>query len=65
MMTWKGCGRVRSWYNIRYCPGICLEGLTEATNNLNQISRSPGRDFNPEPPEYEAGVVTTGPRRSV
>jgi NADPH-dependent 7-cyano-7-deazaguanine reductase QueF len=32
--------------------------------NPNQDSRSPGRDFNPGPPEYETGVLTTRPRRS-
>jgi hypothetical protein len=27
--------------------------------------RSPGRDLNPGSPEYEAGALTTQPRRSV
>jgi hypothetical protein len=58
-MNWKGCGRKRSWPNLRYYPGICLEGLTKTTKNLSQHSRSPGRDLNPGPPEYEAGVLTT------
>jgi hypothetical protein len=26
-MNWKGCGRKKSWPNLRYYPGICLEGL--------------------------------------
>jgi hypothetical protein len=51
-MNWKGCG-------------ICLEGLRKTTKNLSQDSRSPGRDLNPGPPEYEAGVLTTRPRRLV
>jgi hypothetical protein len=29
---------------------------------FSKDSRSPGRDFNPRPPEYEAGVLTTRPR---
>jgi hypothetical protein len=29
----------------------------------SQDNRSPGRDFSPGPPEYEAGVLTTRPRR--
>jgi hypothetical protein len=33
--------------------------------NLSQDSRCPGRDFNPGPPEYEAGVLITRPRRLV
>jgi hypothetical protein len=32
---------------------------------LSQDSRSPGRDSNPRPPEYVAGLLTTRPRRSV
>jgi hypothetical protein len=33
-------------------------------NHLSHDSRSPGRDLNPEPPEDEAGVLTSQPRRS-
>jgi hypothetical protein len=56
-MNWKGCGRKRSWPNLRYYPGICLEGLRKTTKNLSQDSRSP--------PEYEAGELTTQLQRSV
>jgi hypothetical protein len=46
-----------------FFPGI---GGTEKNNkNLSQGSRSPGRDFNQEPPEYKTGVLTTRPRCSV
>jgi hypothetical protein len=31
MMNWKGCGRKRSCSNLRYYPGICLEGLRKTT----------------------------------
>jgi hypothetical protein len=64
-MNWKGCGRKRSWPNLRYYPDICLEGLRKKTKNLSQFIRSPGRDLNPGPPEYEAEVLTTRPRRSM
>jgi hypothetical protein len=51
---------------LRYYPGIHLEGLKKSKKNLNQDSRSPGgREENPGPPEYEVGVLTTRPRRSV
>jgi hypothetical protein len=50
---------------LRYYPGIRLEGLRKTTKILNQDSLSPGRDLNPGPPEYEAGVLTTRPWRSV
>jgi hypothetical protein len=41
-------------------------GVTEKNlEKLSQDSRSPGRDFNLEPPEYEAGVLITRPRRAV
>jgi hypothetical protein len=35
------------------------------TKNLSQDNLSPGRNVNPELPEYEAGVLTTQPRCSV
>jgi hypothetical protein len=54
----------RSWPNLRYYPGICMEGLRKTTKPLSRDSRSPGRDLNPGPPEYE-GVLITRPRRSV
>jgi hypothetical protein len=56
-MNRKGCGTKQSWPNLRYYPGICLEGLRKTTKNLTQDNRSPGRDLNPGPPEYEAGVL--------
>jgi hypothetical protein len=48
---------------IRYYLGICMKGLRETTKNLSQDSRSPGRDLNPKPPEYESGMLTTRPLR--
>jgi hypothetical protein len=36
--------------------GICQEGLSKATKNVSQDSRSLGQDLSPGPPEYEAGV---------
>jgi hypothetical protein len=49
MMNWKGRVRKRSWPNLRYYTGICLEELRETTKNLTQDSRSPGQDLNLEP----------------
>jgi hypothetical protein len=37
-------------------PSIFLEGLRKTTKNLSHDSRSPGRDLNTGPPEYEAGL---------
>jgi hypothetical protein len=64
MMNWEKCGRKRWRVNIRYYPGICLEGLRRTTKPLIQDSRYPGRDMNPGPPEYEAALFTTRPNRS-
>jgi hypothetical protein len=44
---------------VRYYAGVCLEGLRKITENPSQDSRSPGRDFNPRPSEYEAGMETS------
>jgi hypothetical protein len=58
MVKCKGHGRKRSWPNLRYYLGICLEGLIKTTKNLSEDSWSPGRDLNPETPEYEAGALS-------
>jgi hypothetical protein len=65
MADWKGCGRKRSWPNLRYYPGICPEGLRKRMKNLSHYSRSAGRDLNMVRTEYEAGVLTTQQRRLV
>jgi hypothetical protein len=41
-------------------PGICLMGLRKTTKDLSQTILSSGRYLNSGPPEYEAGVQTTG-----
>jgi hypothetical protein len=38
-MNWRGCGRKRSWPNLRHYLGIYLEGLKEITKNLIHDSR--------------------------
>jgi hypothetical protein len=43
-MKWEGCGRKRSWPNLRHYPGSCPEGLRKTTKNLSQDSLFPGRD---------------------
>jgi hypothetical protein len=57
----EGGGRVLIF---RYCPDIRVE-LKKITKKLSQDSLSPGRDLNPGPPEHEARVLITRPRRSV
>jgi hypothetical protein len=42
-------------------PGSCLDVERKTTKTLSQDSL----DLNPGPPEYEAGVPTTRPQRSV
>jgi hypothetical protein len=58
-MNWKEFGRKLSWRDLRHYPGICFEGLRKPTTNICQDGRSPGRDLNPGPPDYEAVVLTT------
>jgi hypothetical protein len=43
--------KVLSWH--------LLEGLRKNHKNVSQDSWSPGRDLNPGPSKYEAGVLTT------
>jgi hypothetical protein len=35
-MNWKGCGRKRSWSNLKYNTGIRLEGLWKAMKFLSK-----------------------------
>jgi hypothetical protein len=63
-MNGKGFGTKRSWPNFWYSPGIRLENLRKTTKNIIEGNWSPGRDLNPGPPEFEAGVLTTRQRSS-
>jgi hypothetical protein len=40
-------------------------GTEKGHGDLSQDGGHPGRDLNPGPPVYEAGVLSTRPRRSV
>jgi hypothetical protein len=65
MMNWVERGRRRSWPNFKVLSRH-FPGGTELNHEEHlQNRRSPGRDFNTGPPEYEAGVFTTGIQRSV
>jgi hypothetical protein len=41
----------------RYYPVIRLEELRKTTKNLSHDSRSPGRDLNLGPPEYDTYTI--------
>jgi hypothetical protein len=64
-MNWKGFRKKRSWPNFKVLSWHFSGGTEENDENLSQVNRSPGRDFNPRPPEYEAGVLATRPRHSM
>jgi hypothetical protein len=63
VMNWKGCGRKRSWPNFKVLSQHLPDVLRKTMKT--SISRSQDRDLNSGPPEYEAGVLRTQPRRSV
>jgi hypothetical protein len=44
---------------------IRLVAVRKSTEHLSPDSRCPGRDLNPGDPEYEAGLLTTRPQRTV
>jgi hypothetical protein len=58
MMHASRCVRITYGTYVRYCLDIVLKWLSVTTKH-------PGWDLNSGPSEYEAGVVTTRPRRSV
>jgi hypothetical protein len=45
--------------NLKHYPDICLGELRKTMKGFSQNSRSPARNFNPGPSEYEAGLLTT------
>jgi hypothetical protein len=38
LMNWKGYASKRSWPNLKFSPGICLEGQRMTTQNLSPVS---------------------------
>jgi hypothetical protein len=64
MMNWRGFRRKRLWPNLRYYFDIRLDRLNKTTTSVRRAGLR-GRDLTPVPVEYEAGVLTTRPRRSV
>lgn len=43
LSDWKGCRMKRPWPDVRYYPGMCLDGLRKNTKILSHDSRSPGQ----------------------
>jgi hypothetical protein len=41
---------------LRHYAVTCLKGLRRTTKNLSQYHRTPGRDLNPGPSEYQESV---------
>jgi hypothetical protein len=64
-MKCKDCGWKRSWPDLKYFAGICLENLKKITKALSEDSRSLDRDLNPGPNEYEKRVPAVRLRRFV
>jgi hypothetical protein len=60
MMVLKVYGRNLSCV-LSYHPYICLEGLGTTTKDIGKNRLSPGRNLNPGPLEYKAGVLITRP----
>jgi hypothetical protein len=61
--NWKDA--VMAKLKVAYYPSIRPEEFRKTAKNTCQYSRSPGRDLKQNLPEYDAGVLTTRPRRSV
>jgi hypothetical protein len=63
-MNWKGYGRNRSGHNLRYYPGMCLDGPRKPRNTSVRINVS-GLIFQPGTFRVEVGTLTTQTPRSV
>jgi hypothetical protein len=63
--SWRVVGQLYFYFTLlRHLPGGSEENHG-TTKTLNQDRRSPCRDLDTGPPEYEVGVLTTLPRRSI
>jgi hypothetical protein len=60
-MNWKEFGRNWSRPDFKELFWPLSGGTDETMKHISQVIRSPVRDLNPLPPEYEAGVLTTRP----
>jgi hypothetical protein len=58
-MNWKGFGRKRSLLNFRVLSQPLPVGTEENHKDVSYDSQSLGRNLNPGPPEYEAGMSST------
>jgi hypothetical protein len=65
MMNWKGFGKKQSWLNFKVLSQHLPQGTEENHKEKSQNSWSPGWDLYLRHPEYETGVLTTQPQRSV
>jgi hypothetical protein len=45
----------RSWPDLSFSLGLCLEDLRKNKRNFSQDSRSPGLDLKPGPDDYASG----------
>jgi hypothetical protein len=63
MMNWKGFGRKRSWHNFKVLSQHSPGG-TEENHEEPHSSQPADRHLKLVSPEYEAGLLTTSPRRS-
>jgi hypothetical protein len=65
MMNRKGFGRKRSWPNFKELSRHSLGEVRKPQKSSIRIAGRHCRDLKPEPPKYEARVLTARPRRSV
>ena len=56
-MQWKGWWRNWLWYNLRYCPAICLDTLEKYSNNLSQDIWSQNQGLSTGPCVYNMRSV--------
>jgi hypothetical protein len=57
MKNWE---RARGEAIVQHSTGICLKLARKTKKVCNHCSLSQGRDFNPDPAEYEATVTFIG-----
>jgi hypothetical protein len=61
LSDWMMTKDVTVIYFLRYCPGICLEGLKKAMRNLNQEGQCPDQDTKRTSTEYKSNANLLSP----
>jgi hypothetical protein len=62
MINWRGCGRTKSWFNLRYCPSIYCEELGDSRKPTVSTSSENGTGSSTTAASWNACMFKRHPR---